>query len=160
MALYKESLTKVGYWNYDSVYKFLFEWFIDEGYTLKENSYKEKLTPAGKEILISWTAEKKLTSYFKRTIDMDWHILTMKDAEIEVNGKKIKTNKGEIKIVFKSDLVIDYKNQWKKENSFHKMLSKLYQKYILRPTIEEYAGGTEDETKKIIGILRNYLEMI
>ncbi len=69
----------------------LFNWIKDHGYALSEDMYKEKLTGGGKEIIINWTAKKPVTDYFLYELKLNWHILTMKDAEIEIddlNGGK------------------------------------------------------------------------
>jgi len=156
--IYKEKLTQVGYWNYTEVYNMLFNWLKDQGYSLEETSYKEKLSGGGKEIMIAWEAGKKVTDYFKYKITLDWHILGMKDAEVEIDGKKVKTNKGELEIVFKGSIIKDYVKRWE-DGVIHKFLRGIYEEYIIRKTIDEYEGGIEDETKDIITDLKAFLRI-
>lgn len=156
--VYTEKLTQVGYWNYDEVYKMLFNWLKDEGYGLSEDVYKEKLSPAGKEIIIAWSAGKKVTDYFKRKIALDWHILTMKDAEVEIDGKKVKTNKGELEIKFTADLIKDYEERWE-DRPLHKFMRGLYENYIIRTTVSEYEDDLEDEVKALIADLKAFLRI-
>ncbi len=156
--IYKEKLTQVGYWNYEDVYGMLFGWIKDHGYSLTENQYKEKLSANGKEIIISWKAQKAVTDYFQYKLELDWHILGMKDAEVEIDGKKTKTNKGELEIVFKGSIIKDYEKRWE-DKPIHKFLRGIYEKYIIRTTIDEYEGSLEDETKELITDLKAFLRI-
>ncbi|HDL02263.1 MAG TPA: hypothetical protein ENH20_00330 [Candidatus Pacearchaeota archaeon] len=156
--VYKEKLTQVGYWNYTDVYNMLFGWLKDHGYKLKETQYKEKLSSGGKEIIIKWEAAKKVTDYFQYKIELDWHILTMKDAEVEIDGKKEKTNKGELEIVFKGIIIKDYEKRWE-DKPFYKFLRGVYEEYIIRKSIEEYEDDIEDQTKELITDLKAFLRI-
>jgi hypothetical protein len=156
--VYKGKITQVGYWNYNEVYGMLYNWLKDNGYGVTENVYKEKLSSAGKEIVIDWDAAKKVTDYFKYKINLSWHILTMKDAEVEIDGKKVSTNKGELEIVFKGIIERDYEKRWE-DKPFHKFLRGLYENYVIRKTIEEYEGDLEDDTKNIISDLKAFLRI-
>ena len=80
--VYREKFKQTGYWNYKELYELAFNWLKDYQYKLKEDLYNEKLSSNGKEVIIMWTAEKKVTDYFKFQIKMEWHILGIKDAEV------------------------------------------------------------------------------
>jgi hypothetical protein len=156
--IYKEKLTQVGYWNYEEVYNMLYIWLKDHGYALSEDSYKEKLSSGGKEVLIGWTAKRPVTDYFLYQITLDWHILTMKDAEVEIDGKKTKTNKGELGIVFKGTIIKDYEQRWE-DKPIYTFLRGLYEQYIIRTTVDEYEDDLEDETKDLISDLKAFLRI-
>ncbi len=156
--VYKEKLVQVGYWDYGEVYAMLYGWLKDKGYKLTEKTYKEKLAGNGKEIIIDWEASKKVTDYFKYTIALNWHILGMKDAEVEIEGKKVKTNKGELEIVFKGILTKDYEKRWE-DKPIHKFMRGLYEEYIIRKTVSEYGDDLEDDTKDIISDLKAFLRI-
>jgi len=156
--VYKEKLTQVGYWNYEEVYHMLYFWLKEHSYKINENNYKEKLTPAGKEIIIEWEAERKVTDYFKYIIKMNWHILGMKDAEVEIDGKKTKTNKGEVEIIFRGNLIKDYEKRWE-DKPFYKFLRGFYEQYVIRKTIKEYEDDLEDDTKDIVADLKSFLRI-
>jgi len=156
--IYKEKLAQVGYWNYTEVYNMLYNWLKDHGYNLQEYNYKEKLSGGGKEIMIGWDATRKVTDYFQYKISLDWHILGMKDAEVEIDGKKEKTNKGELEIVFKGTIIKDYESRWE-DKPIHKFLRGVYENYIIRTTIDEYEADIEDETKNLISDLKAFLRI-
>ena len=156
--IYKEKLTQVGYWGYEDVYNMLFNWLKNHGYALSENSYKEKLSGGGKEIIIGWEAKKKVTDYFLYQIELNWHILGMKDAEVEIDGKKIKTNKGELEIDFKGTIIKDYEKKWT-DKPIYKFLRGIYEEYIIRKTIDEYEDDLEGQTKELITDLKAFLRI-
>ena len=90
-----------------------------------------------KPIEIEWDARKKISDYFKQKIKVKWHILGLNDAEVEVDGKKVKTNKGELKLTVDGILERDYEETWEKSPT-NKFLRGIYDKYIIKTTIDEY----------------------
>ena len=156
--VYKQKLKQTGYWNYTELYNFCFDWLKDNGYKLKEKQYTEKVSSFGKELIIEWEASKKVTDYFKNTITMKWHVLGMKDTEVEQDGKKISTNKGEVGIDFTGTLVKDYEEKWEGK-PFWKVMRGVYEKYIIRSTIDEYADDLEDDVKDMIKDTKAFLQI-
>ena len=156
--VYKEKFKQTGYWKYTDVYNLAFSWLKGAGYSLKEDLYNEKLSSNGKEVIILWTAEKKITDYFKFQIKLDWHILGMKDAEVEVDGKKVKTNKGEVEIVFKGTIIKDYEKRWE-DKPLWKFLRGIYEKYVIRETVTEFEDDLEDEVKDMIKNMKSFLRI-
>lgn len=156
--VYKQKLKQVGYWNYKDLYNFCFDWLKDEGYKVKEKEYVEKLSSLGKELILKWVAEKKVTDYFKNEIEINWHILGMKDAEVELDGKKISTNKGEVAITVKATLVRDYEERWE-DKPIWKFLRGVYEKYVIRTTVDEYENNLEDKAKEYLGDVKAFLQI-
>ena len=156
--IYKEKVKQTGYWQYTEIYDMLFNWLKDNDYKLKEELYNEKLQSNGKELIIKWAADRKVTDYFKYLIKLDWHILGMKDAEVEIDGKKISTNKGEIGIDFAATIVKDYEKRWE-DKPLWKFLRSVYEKYIIRKTIDEYEDDLEDEVKELISDFKAFLRI-
>lgn len=155
----KQTIKKKGYWNYTDLYNFCFSWLKDNGYGVKENEYVEKLSDFGKEIQLKWEAGRKVTDYFKFVIKVEWHILGMNDAVIERDGKQEKTNKGEVKISISADLVKDYEDNWDKK-PLAKFLRGIYDKYIIRTTIDNYEDTLKDDFKEYVSQVKSFLELI
>ncbi len=156
--VYKEKLKQTGYWTYKEIYDMAFGWMRDKSYLLKEDLYNEKLLASGKEVIIRWTAMRKVTDYFMFEIKLDWHILFMKDAEIEVDGKKVKTNKGEVEIVFRGNIVKDYEKRWE-DKPIWKFLRGVYEKHIIRETIDQFEDDLEDEVKELVSDIKALLRI-
>jgi hypothetical protein len=156
--VYSQSIKQKGFWNFTELYNFCFDWFGDEGYEVKEKEYTEKVSNLGKEIILKWEASKKVTDYFKNSIEVNWHILGMKDAEIERDGKKESTNKGEVKITIKANIVRDYEENWEKKPSW-KFMRGIYEKYIIRTTIDQYEERLTNKVKTLIGEIKAFLQI-
>ncbi|MBU3923532.1 MAG: hypothetical protein KJ592_01300 [Nanoarchaeota archaeon] len=156
--VYKEKIKQVGNWKYTDVYEMLFSWLKNSGYKVTENDYTEKLQGNGKEILIKWTASRKVTDYFKYQITLDWHILGMTDTEAEIGGRKTKTNKGEIAIEFKGNIINDYEKRWE-NHQFWKFLRGIYENYIIRSSVDEYENDLEDDVRDIIKDFKAFLRI-
>jgi hypothetical protein len=157
-TVFKEAIKHKGYWNFAELYGFCFDFLKDEGFTIKEKAYTEKISGGGKEIIIQWDSGKKVTDYFKNHIKVDWHILGMKDAEVEIEGKKETTNKGEVKITVEGMLEKDYEDKWEGK-AFWKFLRGIYEKYVIRTTIDEYEDRLVDVNLKFVSELKAFLQL-
>ncbi len=155
---YKEAVKHVGFFHYKDVYAFCYNWLKDHNYGTSEDEYTEKLSSRGKEIIIRWKAEKKISDYFKNIIEVSWHILGMEDAEVMRNGKKDKANKGEVKITITGILERDYEDNWGK-TAFNKFIRGVYDKYIIRSTMDQYEDKVIDESDEFTEQLKAFLNL-
>jgi len=157
--IYKEVFKHTGYWKYAELYDMVFEWFKNRDWILKEEMYNEKIQANGKEVIIRWVAIKEITDYFMFEIVLEWHILGMKDAEVEIDGEKVKTNKGEVEIVFKSTIIKDYERRWE-TLPLWKFMRALYEKHVIKATVDEFEEKLrEDETKVLINDIKGFLRI-
>jgi hypothetical protein len=156
--IYREKLNQVGFWDYVEVYTMLFNWLKDHGYALSEDMYKEKLSGGGKEVIINWSAKRMVTDYFLYEITLSWHILGMKDAETEIDGKKTKMNKGELEIDIKASIINDYEQKWT-DKPLNRFMRAIYEKYIIRTTVDEYEETLEEEVQDMINDLKAFLRI-
>jgi hypothetical protein len=157
-TVFKQSIKHKGHWNFTDLYNFCFGFLKDEGYHVKEGVYTEKISGFGKELIIEWSAEKKVTDYFKNYIKVKWHVLGMKDAEVEQDGKKINTNKGEVKIAIEGMLENDYENRWE-NRPLWKFLRGIYEKYVIRTTVDQYENRLTDVGTKFVGEIKSFLQL-
>jgi hypothetical protein len=156
--LFKQTIKKKGYWNYSDLYTFCFEWFKREGYDVKEKEYTEKNSDFGKEIMLEWMATKEVTDYYKFGIKVKWQILGMNSAEVERDGRKEKTNKGDLKIDVAVTLVKDYEQNWEK-SPFLKFMRGLYDNYINRTTNDVYEDRLESKALSFIRDVKAFLDL-
>ena len=155
---FKEAVKHKGFFNYAEVYNFCYGWMGDNGYLVSEDVYTEKLSSFGKEVIIEWTAKKKVSDYFRNIIKVKWHILGMNDAEVEIEGKKHKSNNGEVKITVTGILERDYEDNWEK-TPIYKWMRGVYDKYIIRSTMEGYEDKVHDEAEEFTEQLKAFLTL-
>jgi len=82
----------------------------------------------------------------------------MTDVEVEQDGKKIKTNKGEIKITVEAILEKDYEENWEKRAQW-KFLRGIYDKYIMRTTNDNHEDWLKEDTLKFLEDLKAFLQL-
>lgn len=155
-TVFAEKLKHTGYWNFRDLYNFCYLWLQDEGYLVEEHEYNEKIVANGKEIIIKWRAWKKVSDYFKNVIELKWRILRMVDSEIEIEGKKQKTNHGEVEIKFESILERDYEERWEVSPTY-KFFRAIYDKYIIKQTWDEYEDRLADKTATFVQQIKAFL---
>jgi len=156
--IFKQELKKKGYFNFSGLYGFCFGWLEDEGFKIAEKKYEEKVSGGGKEINIEWEAKKKITDYIQFVIGLKWKALGLKDAEVEREGKKESTNKGDIKLEFKATFVSDYEDMWEKKPLW-KLLRGVYDKYVIQTTLDEYEGKLIGTAVKFVKETKTFLEL-
>ena len=157
-TILKQKLKHKGFWSFKDLYDFCFSWLQDNGYQIAEKEYEEKISGSDKNVKIKWEATKEVTDYFRYKIKLGWGILGMSEAEAEMEGKKIKTNKGEVKIDFEAVLVKDYESRWE-QKPIWKFLRGTYDKYIIRTTAEEQAGKLAKDTNELIAEVKAFLNL-
>ncbi len=155
----KETVKYGGLGDFKSTYQYSRRWLDEEGYTVIEDKYSEKLSGNSKEIEIEWTASKKLTDYYKSTLKFKWRILGMTDVEVEADGKRKNMNKFvELGIEIKGILEKDYENKWEPA-PFQKFLKDIYQKYVVVERTREKENHVRDTVQSFKEEMKAFLEL-
>jgi hypothetical protein len=100
----------------DNFYLLMHEWLIEHGYASRkdedfpEKYYLHKESPAGKEVWWRWRPTRwplGASKLWRLDLDIDVHVLTLKDVEAVVAGKKYKAHQGEVEVQVAANLVQD-----------------------------------------------------
>jgi hypothetical protein len=108
-----------------NLYKRVYEWLVDEGFTaaegpsdtLYETLYWERTRANdSQEHHIWWRAvdTPRNNAYYRYFLKIDFQTINMKKIEIMHKGQKFGTNKGDVIIRVEGWLQLDYNDQWKK----------------------------------------------
>jgi len=154
--VFSTKLKYTGIWDFKQVYRFVYDWLSDNGYTLKETNYSEKIKPDGKEIELKWEAKRKISDYFQFLIKADWLILGMTETEVQKEGVKMKMNKGYLEIKFSAILVKDYEHRWE-NTALIKFLRGVYDRYIIKGRIDGYKDKLMAEIDELIAQTKAFL---
>ena len=154
--IYEQKVNYTGPFDFKNVYNFLYTMLIDTGYQVEEKAYKEKSIGGAKEIEIVWQAKRKISDYFRFQINIGWRILGMKDVEVMKDGKRVKMNEGNPEIKFQAFLERDYENKWEGTALF-RFLRGVYDKFVVKKTIEGYEKKLIDEVSDLINQTKAYL---
>jgi len=156
-GLFLLSLKYSGNFDYKEIYKKLYVWITQQGYSKPyEKKYWEKVKPDGKLAEFVWETTKTKDDYFKFTIEIQFTFDGLKEGEAEYKGKKIKLDNGRAEIKFNATLTRNFKATWKNENG---LMFKIYEKYIIPDKIEEMKIDLYQDTNKLIEETKNYFNL-
>ena len=153
--------------NLPYVYLMIHDWLMEEGWggsgdaDFGEKMYTHRDHPTfGREIWIRWRLQKSpadKSKLFHYTMDLDWHILGLKNTEIVWQGQKVETNKGEFEVQCRAAIVIDKEKQWTKWpfSSF----KDLYLKRALRQKLLVHKKTLYADAYRFRDLMMNYLKM-
>lgn len=155
----KEKFDHTGIFDFSAFYSFAHSWFKDEGYSVDEDKYSEKVSGNARDIIIEWTIVKRLSDYFKIEHKVRFIIEKLTDVEVEIDGTKKKMNKGKVEVEIKSNLVSDPESKWDK-NPFSRFIRDIYSKYIIPSRVDSLREKTISDGRKFKEDLKAYLELI
>ncbi len=161
MAIKKEWIIPMGYkikqggvFHMEYLYKDIYRWFEHYHYNWKEIQYRQEVAPDGTlHLEIRWTANKPLNNYLSVGIDMEF-LIFMKDAEVEIKGKKVKRQKGTIEI--RTGAYVGYD-----EDYFSKMntIKKIYYNLLIRDKIDSVEEDIYVESQELFKMIKEFLEL-
>lgn len=158
-TIYSSSMGFRGILNFSDFYKFCHEWLTQEtDLELAEKKYKEKIAGDSKELDIEWECYKKLTDYFKFTLKVKFEVKQLQDIEINQDGKKIKTNKGDVKVSVKGILERDYKGKFE-TSAFGKFLRSVYEKWVIPSRIDQFEDKVNSDSDEFLSQAKAYLDL-
>ncbi|MBT3814856.1 hypothetical protein HON71_04845 [Candidatus Woesearchaeota archaeon] len=130
--------------NLKAFYEALREWLVEhdwkdleEGFDHWETFYGERISQGGgREIWMQWRPTKEAEDLkIQYYLDIDWHCLGISSTEIVHNGKKIKTNKGEVELNIRAFIERKYESEWA-DHWFLKHFIKLFTNRIYNKDLE------------------------
>ncbi len=126
---YVADVLKVSYtgtFDFDGLYKTLYQWFKKYGYNFRESDYKEYKEGGGKRLQVKWGAKRKVSDYVKYVIEVGLQIDKMQDVAVK-NRKRIN---GELSITITGFIEKDYEETWSR-TSFLKFLREAYDAFVM-----------------------------
>jgi len=154
----REKVEYTGVFDFAQSYEYAFQWLKDESYNVIEEKYNEKVTSDGREITVEWKASKTLSDYFKSEISIKFELKRVVDVEVDVDGKKKKTNKGIYRIELKGVLIRDPKSTWE-SGAYYKFLRDVYNKYIIPGRVDSMEDQVRDDTINFKESIKSFLEL-
>lgn len=158
-TIFSSKIKHSGIFNFSDFYKFCYDWLTDEaGFRMSEDSYSEKLSGDSKEIKIKWSGARKVTDYFKFGIKIEFHIIGLTKVEMNQDGKKISTNKGNIEAKIKGTLIRDYQGKFE-TTAFKKFLRSIYEKWIITSRIDEMEDKLVGDGEEFLSQAKAFLDL-
>lgn len=137
------------------------------GHCFVEVLYLEKyiqkgLHRGGKEMWVWWRTikmpEGKYSGYIRYRLDFDFHVVYMVDLEVMHMGKKMKINKGEMEVMIRPRVEVDYRGEWEK-HWLLKHYQDFYLRRVLKQELEKRQKDIWREAYRFQGKIKNFLGM-
>ncbi|MBU2104299.1 MAG: hypothetical protein KKF67_00785 [Nanoarchaeota archaeon] len=157
--IFSSNLKFTGIFTFSDFYKFCYDWLVEEiGLDVAEEKYGEKIKVNEKEIKVEWVGTKKLTDYFQFKMKVKFSLVMLKTVEVVQNGKKIKTNDGEVKVDVKGILVRDYQSKFEKTASM-KFIRSIYEKWVITSRVEQFENKIFGDCDEFLAQAKSWLDM-
>lgn len=149
----------VGIFDLKDLYRKMKFWLEFKGYGPEkgmEKQYNERIKPNGKQIEIKWVSTDEVATYVHKVIEVTFFILGLESIEIDKDGKKIKTQKGDVEMRFTGYLVLNVGDQLGDDNS---MPNRIYKRFVLKRNIDTYKIELYDDLTEFQDEVKSYLTM-
>jgi hypothetical protein len=131
LVIDQQKLSYDGLFDLAELYRLIDSWFYEKGWDKYEHINEEQTTPEGRQIRLVLEPWKSITDYFKIIIRIKANFNDIKDIEVEKEGKKVRLNQGEVKMIFDGYVLSDRHGRWNKK-PFLWFLSIIFNKYLFK----------------------------
>lgn len=152
-----QKLVKDGFFDFKEIYKKLVRWFNYKGYTLYEKNYEQYVQEDGsKKVILEWEAKKQLmgspTIDGKAVIEIKINfnsLIFMSKAETEIEGKKVKMDKGKWEIRAGAVIIVNDELLMNKNI----LMQQIYHRFIIKKPIDNGRMGLAKEYDSLMKLL-------
>jgi len=134
---------------------------VEEGKDHWETYYAERVSQDGsKEIWARWRLKRAPTDapFLMYYLDLDYHVLGLGPAEIVVEGRKVKVNKGEVELGIKGFIDEKYKEEFDK-SALLKEVKLLFAKRIYNKVIEQRKKEFYHEAYELQNYIKQWFKL-
>jgi hypothetical protein len=154
------------YFHLKNLYIMLHEWLVEEGWATRDDEdfpetlYLQRSTQkSGDELWIWWRLKKDVNSkYFQYLMNVDYHVILLRDAEVMHQGQKFKTNWGEVELLVRAWVEIDYQKAWR-NHWFLKNLHPVWISRIYKKVIDQHIQTLYREAYRFQHVAKTYCNM-
>src|SRR3989344_4987875 len=105
--LKQEEIRYIGPFDFDEVYRHLYEWLEWRQYDVREKKFKDKMKPAApiqREIEVKWIATKEIDEYTQFQYVIDYRIINWREVDVTKDGESKKIWNADLMIVINSNI--------------------------------------------------------
>ncbi len=147
-----------GLFSSSDLFKFIEDWFHNNGYQKNEIKHIEKVSEKGKNIVFEIMPYKEINDYTRFEIYIRLRINDLTDTKVKKDKQEFKINKGKIYIGIDAFLAADIRNRWEsRPGSF--LIRTIFNKFIGREYIAKFEKGLMEDVKNFHGELKSYLNL-
>jgi hypothetical protein len=106
-----------------NLYYFMYDWIVQQGWEPRADEEfhetfigQNEASAGGTEIWWAWRPRKVVNNYIRWILCVDVHVILLRSVEIMKDGEKFKTNWGEVEIILRSWVELDWQEKWQKHH--------------------------------------------
>lgn len=159
-GIFNSKVSYRGIFSFKDFYTFCYNWLRDETQIsdFSEDKYSEKLSGDAKNIDIEWTGTRNLTDFFRFQIKVAFKIIALTSVKVKKDGAEIETNKGDVEVRVKGNLMSDYQNKFEM-TAFKKTLRGLYEKYVIPSAVREFKAKIISDCDEFLNQSKAFLDL-
>ena len=154
-----EKLEFEGLFSMKEVFRIIDKYFRLKAFDKKITFDEEYQTEKGKYIHIKTEHYKKVDSYVRLQTRLWIYANELVDVEKEVDGVKIKTQKGKLSITFDSSLQTAYFGLMADKKPMYFLFRVLYEQYLARPRIAYWENVARHVINEVKTEIAGYLNL-
>jgi hypothetical protein len=157
--IFSSKIKYEGILEFKEFYKFCYQWLVEEmQLDTVEDKYSEKIIGDAKGIKIEWTGTRKVTDYFKFSVNVKFEISNLIAVEVTQNGKKIKANNGIVEVKVKGTLIRDYEGKFEK-TATRKFMRSVYEKWVIKSRVDQFETKLITDCNEFLAQAKSFLDV-
>lgn len=148
--------TYEGLCNAPEIFTLIQEWFYEKGWDWHEKTNQETTTPEGKQLYLVLEPYKNVSDYYRLMIKISLNFINLKDVEVELEGKNVKSQQGVIRMVIDGYVFGDRKKQWDSKPLYW-FLGLILEKYFYREHFKRFELWLKNDVDDLYDRIKNYL---
>ena len=158
VTISKKMIKYNGIFSLGDLYRMLYDLFTGLKYYIEETRYTRKIKPDGEQVEIIWDCYKKIDDYTRYHFNINVFIVGLKKVQIDVGGKKVSKNTGDITVTIKAGVQTDYLNKWE-THPILKFLKGIYDNYIYAKTLRSWIEKMGEELDYVSNEIKAFFNM-
>ncbi len=155
------------FFNMKALYVIMHEWLVEEGYASRKDAnfpetfylHRDTLR-SGQELWIWWRVEKKPSSnsFYRFKINIDFHVILLREADVVYEGQKFKADWGEPEITITATIESDFEKKWQK-HWFLKNFYEIFWKRMYKQDFELHKHELYRDAYRFQEAIKTYLKL-
>ncbi len=154
----KQEIVHEGLFSATELYNLIDEYLEGIQYDKHELKNIESVRESGKYIEIEMEPHRKINDFVEYKIHLKMVMEELKEIFVEKGKRKIKTNKGRVRLIFEAFLETDYEGRWEDRPSFY-IIRALFNKFLYASQREKYGAELKQDLMHLITNIKAYLNL-
>jgi hypothetical protein len=158
ILVFEKSFSYSGLLSVQGFYRHARNWLDEHGYGPYEANHDEQVFEDGKELFVNLQGNKKLSDYARIRWESRLEFINITDERVELEGQKVRMNKGSVKVTSMVILDTDWSDSWE-QNAFQYFLRVVMDRFVFKSYISRAEKSAQKDYTRYEDELKRYLNM-